>query len=52
MRLTMLCLGGFELYSRWMPLNGFCSIKNGACGEINTSALVCLEDKLEGQNNA
>ena len=26
--------------------------QNGTCGEINTSALVCLEDKLEGQNNA
>ena len=25
MRLTMLCLSGFELYSRWMPLkNKFC----------------------------
>ena len=22
-RLTMLCLSGFELYSRWVPLNGF-----------------------------
>ena len=21
MRLTMLCLSGFELYARWMPLN-------------------------------
>ena len=25
MRLTMLCLSGFELYSRWVPLkNKFC----------------------------
>ena len=22
-RLTMLCLSGFELYSRWVPLNSF-----------------------------
>ena len=24
-RLTMLCLSGFELYSRWVPLTSFCS---------------------------
>ena len=32
-RLTMLCLSGFELYSRWLPLTvaaiQFCSIKEG-----------------------
>ena len=30
MRLTMLCLSGFELYSRWVPLFFLSEIGSGA----------------------
>ena len=36
MRLTMLCLSGFELYSRWVPLN----ILNRASRELRDLAPV------------
>ena len=29
MRLTMLCLSGFELYSRWVPLLDWWSLMEG-----------------------
>ena len=29
-RLTMLCLSGFELYSRWVPLIDYCELVNNS----------------------